>query len=142
MTDNKDSDFWNALTRTRRIRSPVLGWTLMVLGVFVGLTVFWAFWRTAWDTWNTGMLQAMAVVDLFVLALFAAVPFVLVGGRFLKKEARDALRNKQGGIRPFVLYLRAFRTDRGWHGWIGETNLAIALERVGVLVWRVENVGF
>jgi hypothetical protein len=54
--------------------------------------------------------------------------------RFLPREARDALRDKEGGIRPFVLYLRAFRLDGGWHGWMTEFHIGRVFGRVGVPV--------
>jgi hypothetical protein len=68
------------------------------------------------------------------VAMLASVPFIVIGRRFVQKKAEDALRDETGKLRPFILYLRAFKTDVGWHGWFTEPRLAGGLKQFAVPV--------
>jgi hypothetical protein len=69
-----------------------------------------------------------------IIGIFAGSPFFLIGRRFVQKSAVDALRDPKGGIRPFLLYLRSFKMDAGWHGWVTEPRLSRVLKQMGVPV--------
>ena len=126
MTTEKDPELWNAVKEPERVQSSLLFWTLLLLGVCAGSVVTWWMWPEdgnglfVWGALSYGCL-------VFIALFFLAVRFQLEG-------AREAIRATDGGIRPFVLYLRAFQADRGWHGWIGEILLAKGLRRIGLPV--------
>jgi hypothetical protein len=138
MTPDKDEFFWNALKKSRRVRSPVLGCVLALSGGCAGVGVGW--WLlpdspaaggpagAQTSPWLSGEAAALCYGAL------AALPFLLLARRFFAREARAALRARDGSIRPFVLYLRAFHADAGWHGWFTEPRLGRVLRRVGVPV--------
>ena len=135
MTSDKDHLFWNALRKSRRVRSPVLGGLLMLLGCCAGTGVGWWMFtgpfaasgriETGTSPWLSGEAGALCY------GLLTALPFFLLGKRLFSSDAHRALMTKDGGVRPFVLYLRAFHADAGWHGWFTEPRLGRVLKRVG-----------
>lgn len=126
MNIEKDPDLWNALKQSDRIQSSFLSWLLAVFAVGAGSFVTWLAWP-ADDNYflYMGALSGGALV--FVALFFLAY-------RFEFKGAGETIRDKDGNIRPFVLYLRGFQSDRGWHGWIGEDLLAKGLKQIGLPV--------
>lgn len=130
MNDDKDSALWNALKRSKRIRNTLLGWCLIILSVLTGLVAAWGLWERLVDSIDSSLILGW----VFAGGVAAGLPLALIGRRFLPLDARDALVDAQGEIRPFVLYLRPFRVDVGWHGWMNEPAISRSFEQIGVPV--------
>jgi hypothetical protein len=134
MYHEKNLMFWKALRRAKRIRSPIVGWTLIFLGVVTGLMVVYSctFIHDPTKLSATNKFNYYKIVG--VIGILAGFPFYLIGRRFVQQKAEDALRDGRGEIRPFILYLRSFQTDAGWHGWFTEPRLSQVLKQIGVPV--------
>ncbi len=132
MSVEKDPEFWNALRLSQRIRTPVLGWIVIAVGVGLGGTCAWLGWMDGAETYSTS--PQMQLAEAMVAGMLPLFPCVLLGRRLVAQEATKALRAPDGSVRPFVLYLRAFRDDSGMHGWLTEQQVARALGSLGVPV--------
>ncbi len=131
---DKDVQFWNALRKSRRLRSPVLGCLTMALGAVIGAGITWWLYTGPFARETEPGQLDMALGGSLSYGILAAIPFYLFGRRFFTRDAVDALNASDGSIRPYVLYLRAFEADGGLHGWINEPRLGRVLARIGVPV--------
>jgi hypothetical protein len=135
MNRDKNLEFWNALRRAKRIRSPLLGWALIALGLLTGGALIVSSGIYIYNFYDTSMTNKWKLFSCFLfLGIFAGSPFVLIGRRFAQKKGEHALGAGGGKIRPFILYLRSFKTDVGWHGWVTEPRLSRVLKQAGVPV--------